>query len=474
MSRPTHQWDTSGIKHMKIEEEATIPATNFPTVIDYQEAERYIEEFKKFELKEVGNSQWMEQHRRLERLNLQAHQNAMSNSDEYIMEGFLTHDKMSTLLHDLISTEAWKENIFPLLKDELAGRNSMRLYFMLYHEATIVNILEVFFYYRHVLESLGDKLLDIVDYIARKLIRLQQLGNKFRTVDLNPTSTPTTTTTTVEEAASASAKKWVETLEKKTPVEELEGHWLDIEFRICVTAVSLARFLTEHAEYLPLSVLSRISDVHDYLMLLIPLIENPPWTRRVERSQSNNNQQAGGFQWQKLIDLKWKVILPIDLLKVTKLEGQSWIAFYHLIAQKVFSERYTMHSYRKGQILRLRKYMNELLLDQLPFLADVQRYLDELTVMNVPEVANAQASSSSLLSGVGNETAFLFQPVAMLTDAIIRNQKFPEVAEYQKMNVFTMTDQNDRDILKMAEVYTDDAVEQILDPDAFNNNTESI
>eukprot|EP01033_Poteriospumella_lacustris_P022206 gene22206-16642_t len=43
MSRPSHQWDTSSVRRMKIEEESTVPATNLPPIIDYNEAERFVE-----------------------------------------------------------------------------------------------------------------------------------------------------------------------------------------------------------------------------------------------------------------------------------------------------------------------------------------------------------------------------------------------------------------------------------------------
>jgi hypothetical protein len=95
-------------------------------------------------------------------------------------------------------------------------------------------------------------------------------------------------------------------------------------------------------------------------MLVIPLIENPPWTRRVNG------------KWQKLIDHKWSDVAPIDLLQVTKLEGQPWLTLYFLVAKKSLRERYQLTAFRKAQLLRVRKYVNEVLLDQLPFLADVQ------------------------------------------------------------------------------------------------------
>eukprot|EP01032_Pedospumella_encystans_P013624 gene13624-15674_t len=141
MARPAHQWDTSGVKHMKIEDEV-LPASNVAPILDHMEAERYVESLKKFDISEVGTSQWMEQHRKFEKLNIQAHQNAMTNSEEFILASFLTFNKLDTLLHDLLLIEIWKESVYPLLLETLAGRNNMRLYFILYHEATLINLLE--------------------------------------------------------------------------------------------------------------------------------------------------------------------------------------------------------------------------------------------------------------------------------------------------------------------------------------------
>ena len=435
MARPSHQWEISGVKHMKIEDADTPIATGLPAVIDANEAERYIESLRKFDLNEVGSKEWMDQHRKLEKLNLQAHHNALTNSDEYVMEAVLTFDKLGVLIHDLLLIEAWKEHIYPLLVDELAGRNSMRLYFIMYHEATVINLLEVFFYYKHVIEAGGEKMLEIVDYVARKMTRLNNTNIKFRSHDLS---------NQVSGKDPNAAKQFASTLASRTPKEELEHHWLDIEFRICVAAVSIARFVSEYADALPLSVVSRIADTHDFLLMVIPLIENPPWTRRLDSGK-----------WQKLIDQKWQNVEPINLLKITKLEGQPWLALYFLMAKEVFRERYALNSFRKGQILRVRKYINDLLLDQLPFLADVQRYMDELTVINVPE--------PNSLSG---NSVFLFQQVATMTEGILKGKDFNKVAEYQLKEVFTMTDRNDKDLFTMAELYSDDAAEHVMEPDS--------
>lgn len=45
--------------------------------------------------------------------------------------------------------------------------------------------------------------------------------------------------------------------------------------------------------------------------------------------------------------------------------------------------KYQFNEYRKSNLLRLKKFMNELLLDQIPILTPMLRALEELSIMNV-------------------------------------------------------------------------------------------
>ena len=140
--------------------------------------------------------------------------------------------------------------------------------------------------------------------------------------------------------------------------EDLAEYLTDIEFKVCISAVTVSRFVCEHADAMPLSVVSRITDIHDYLIIIIPLIENPPWTRRnadsgtcvrvfvsfclslsLTHTHTHTHTHTPMYTnlhlhlcptgaWEKLVDFKWEAVAPIDLLKVTKLEGQPWLALY--------------------------------------------------------------------------------------------------------------------------------------------------
>jgi len=440
MDRPAHQWDTSIKKTLDIEEFDDRASGYIPQIIlDARETERYVEELQKFDIKEVGSKLWMQQHKRLVKLNQQAHENAMSNSDEYVLEAILTFDKIEILIHDLLLIEIWKESVYPLLLEELAGKNSMRVFFILYHEGTLINLLELFFYHKHLCEAGGEKVLEMVDYVARKLARLNNPNYDFRVEEIESKNN----------IDKDSAKEFAANLEARSPVDELKDHFAEIDFRVCTSAVSICRFICEHADALPLSVVSRITDTHDLLIVLVPLIENPPWTRR--------NPKTG--KWMKVIDHKWTEVKPIDLLKITKLEGQPWLSIYHLCAKEVFSTKYHFNSFRKGQLLRVRKYLNEILLDQLPFLADIQRYMDELSMTEVPE-------PRSIDGGAGVFT--MFQQVAVIRDSILRSgtDGWEGVKKHQLTAVFTMTDRTDTDLMEMADLYSigmtaEDAVEEL-------------
>lgn len=137
--------------------------------------------------------------------------------------------------------------------------------------------------------------------------------------------------------------------------------------------------------------------------------------------------------WQKYQEGKWQEVDPTDLLRLTKHEGQPWLVLFNLmvlLAVVLFvsvclcvcmcvwegvcgicaygicvlvsvcvsrlciaahtqcdaecRKRYHFHSARKTGVLRVRKYLNEILLDQLPVLADVQVRCQCLCLLNSP------------------------------------------------------------------------------------------
>jgi hypothetical protein len=165
-------------------------------------------------------------------------------------------------------------------------------------------------------------------------------------------------------------------------------------------------------------------------VLIIPLMEEPPWTRRrcvrvVSRHKnhskdskasskmvedgSNNNTMV----WEKLMDNhQWTEIAPQDLLEVTKCEAACWFTLWFLTCpHQKCRERYGLTTFRKDQFLRVRKYMTEVLMDQLPMLKDMQRYMDELALTKVPDTSSGYGSS------------LLLQRVDVVRESILWNSR---------------------------------------------------
>lgn len=46
-------------------------------------------------------------------------------------------------------------------------------------------------------------------------------------------------------------------------------------------------------------------------------------------------------------------------------------------------KKYQFNEFRKSNLLRLKKFMNELLIDQIPVLSGMLRSLEELSIINV-------------------------------------------------------------------------------------------
>ena len=91
------------------------------------EAERVVESLREFTIEDVGSPAWSSQRQSLERLNVQAHHNAVTNSDEFVKEFLVSHDKVATLVHELLVIEAWKARVGASLERYLSHADVTRV-----------------------------------------------------------------------------------------------------------------------------------------------------------------------------------------------------------------------------------------------------------------------------------------------------------------------------------------------------------
>lgn len=243
---------------------------------------------------------------------------------------------MKLLIYDLLLTEAWKEKVYPILKSQFAKVSSIRSYMAIYHEATLTNILEVFLYHRTATEACEEAIVELIDYCYRKFVRMNQEYEKMPD----------------EERNKGPALQTAKDMANEDYLQELDRQYKDIEFNCCMTCISLIRFITDHMEALPASIIHALMDTADLPLQLVPLMEFKPWIRE--------NHKGKQEKWE---DNKWQEIQPHDKGRVTKIEGQIWLTIYNMFMTQASNQKYELTTFRKGNLLRLKKYMNEVLLD---------------------------------------------------------------------------------------------------------------
>lgn len=67
----------------------------------------------------------------------------------------MVNEKFRLLIYDLLVTATWKEKVLPLMKEDVSKMNSLKVYLALYHEAVILNILEVVMFHRTAIDESG-------------------------------------------------------------------------------------------------------------------------------------------------------------------------------------------------------------------------------------------------------------------------------------------------------------------------------
>ena len=108
---------------------------------------------------------------------------------------------------------------------------------------------------------------------------------------------------------------------------------------------------------------------NDIPCVLVPLLEAKPWIRKNAKGEE-----------EKFEDQKWTVIQSHEKGRLTKIEAQVWLTIYNLMMTGESGRKYEVTSFRKQNLLRLRKFMNEVLLDQLPMLTEMLRGLEQLNI----------------------------------------------------------------------------------------------
>lgn len=153
----------------------------------------------------------------------QAHHNAMTHSDEFVMEFLVSYDKLGALVHELLVIEAWRERVLPLLKAHLVREtDTVTTHLLLYHEAALANLLEICLFHQQACEAVGeDHLMELNDWCHRKVVYLN--NDAVKDVEARPV-------------------KSAQDLMKATPLDDLEEKAAEQRFGTAICALSILRY----------------------------------------------------------------------------------------------------------------------------------------------------------------------------------------------------------------------------------------
>ncbi|TRZ22021.1 hypothetical protein HGM15179_005082 [Zosterops borbonicus] len=371
---------------------AAVPAPLCPA-----EAEALVQALQGSELRDIGGQGWLRQHEYVEKLNMHGILSASVGQEQLLTELLVTHAKIPVLIGELICVEIWKHKVFPVLcrLEDFKPRSTFPIYVVLHHEASIINLLETVFFFKEICESAEDSILDLIDYCHRKLTLLAARSTKAQAV--------------------TSAELRAELLASPSSMQELQKQAEMMEFEISLKALSVLRFITDQVDSLPLGALTRMLNTHNLPCLLVELVEHCPWSC----------WEAGKLK--KFENGTWHVVPPEDQVKMTKLDGQVWLALLNLLLSPECQRKYHFDGFNKSQLLKLRAFLTDVLIDQLPNLVEMQRFLSYLAVTDPAPP----------------KKDLIIEQVPVIWDRILKKNsgKWEAIAKHQVKHAFSPTEE---------------------------------
>lgn len=324
-------------------------------VVQPQEIDYFVQSLRKFQINEVGGANWLEQHERLIKLSQQAVLEASTHREEVVKEIMILHCKLELLVHEAYCIFLWRTKVLTKLVTNTDLQNcTFLIYAVLYHEVTVITFLETILYHPNACEALGETAIDLVDYCIGSITMLIATSNSRNISD------------EVEVLQSKGTDEPVD------PKKELEQHSNRLQFEIGMKSLTILCYLVDKVDTLALSARTRLIKYHDSPILVGEVLDVRPWIRRTKE----------GFQ--KYITNKWKKIEGDDLLVVTKEEAQTWLCLRQLIMNQDLMNSYPITGFRQRELGKLSGLLHDVLLDQIPCLAELKKCLYTLQLTENP------------------------------------------------------------------------------------------
>ena len=343
----------------------------------YESEEIISKKINEISFEKIGSAEFIQHHAYLSKLNMQEMKNILTGGEDIIMTQFIDNDKLKLLIKELYIINTFKEKIYPNIKEKIINLCSIKSYFILYHEAVLVNLIENFLYSITACQAAEDYLVDVIEYSYKMISKYISYKMKNPDDTLNYGNNSLNNNIDEELSLEEKIKKINEQVkDKKNDIKEMDNKYKEIEFQIAMSCINILRYISDHLEQLPFPVRHHMMNVKDVPILFVTLMELRPWKRKILKYNQKENKKEEieeiyeNNNWTTLIEHK----LP-------KLEIQILITIYNLVMNQDNNKKYEITEYRQNQLLRLRKYFSEDLYDQIPQMMNLYRSLENMSLM---------------------------------------------------------------------------------------------
>lgn len=137
--------------------------------------------------------------------------------------------------------------------------------------------------------------------------------------------------------------------------------------------INIFRYITDNLKKSAMGLSYKIIEEYDFIEIMCTLIDLKPQFRINTKDQKivyNNN--------------KWEILSKNEFNRVNKTEAQLWLSVLNLFANEDIRKNYGITSKRKNSLMKLRRYLNESLTDQIPPLQHFHRAIEELSLTECP------------------------------------------------------------------------------------------
>ena len=345
----------------------------------YESEEIISKKIGEITFEKMGSAEFIQHHAYLSKLNMQEMKNILTGGEDIIMTQFIDHDKLKLLIKELYTINTFKEKVYPSIKEQIINLSSIKTYFILYHEAVIVNLLENFLYSITACQASEDYLVDVIEYCYKMISKYiaYKMKNPNDTENYGNNSSLFGNKSDEELSLEEKIKKINEQVkDKKNDIKEMDDKYQEIEFQIAMSSINILRYISDHLEQLPFPVRHHMMNVKDVPVLFVTLMELRPWRRKIMKYNDNTKKKEEVEEIYE--NNNWTTKMEH---KYPKLEAQILITIYNLVMNQDNNKKYEITEYRQNQLLRLRKYFTEDLYDQIPQMMNLYRSLENMSLM---------------------------------------------------------------------------------------------